>query len=184
MNIFKRDPDCFKCHTAGFIINSIGNYVTCPVCKDSKIIRNAKQYVFNILLKLFHFTSDSLESLNWVSEESLRFERLYKIDTKGHFEIAEEPPFQSYDEVFKNSNDILKNKFAHKIVSSYLSGYSESLTHVETSLKTLLENQDYFDELYALAKETHNNSCLGKDTIDAFYNRLQEIREEEAKAKN
>lgn len=183
MSILKQDPDCFNCHKTGFIINSIGNYVNCPVCRDSKIIRIFKQFEFNILLKLFHFASDALESVNWTSEDSLRLERMYKVDAKGHFEVAEEPPFQSYDEVFQNSNDILKNKYAHKIVSSYLSGYTESISNVETSLKILLEDQKYFEELYNLAKEVHGNSMLGKDTVDLFYKRLEEIGEEEAKAK-
>lgn len=184
MKLFKKDPECYKCYRAGWVINSIGNYVVCPVCKDNRAIRILKEFTFNTLVFLFHKASDSLSTVNWVSQDTLMWTRTYNVETKGHFETAEEPPFESYEEVFNSGNEVLQNKFAHKILASYLSGYSEALPNVETSLKTLLENQNYFEELYALAKETHNNATFGKDTVDTFYNRLQEIREEESKAKN
>jgi hypothetical protein len=177
---FKLDPECYKCGNTGWIIDTIGLYVICPICKDSVTIRNIKQYVFNILLKFFRVASDSLDFLNWASEDTLREERLYKVETKGHFEVAEEPAFQSYEEVFNSGNEILKNKYAHKILSNYLYGSSENTTNIETAIKILLEELDHFSEMYDLAKRTHTNATLGKDTSDEFYNRLQEIRTEES----
>jgi hypothetical protein len=164
------NPTCYKCQNEGWTINSLGVYIDCPVCRDSRLIRILKDNLFKLSVKLFKFFSDSLNKINWASEDTLRFERLYNVELEGKVETRQELPFENYEEVFEKGNEVLKNKIAYKIISNYVTGYTERKELVGTSLEVLTGSQ----ALLPLAEATHNNSMLGKDTRDQFYQALNE----------
>ena len=164
------NPNCYRCENEGWCINSLGVYITCPVCHDNRVVRVLKAFSFKLALKLFNHSSDLLSKINWASEDVLRFERLYKVELEGKIEVAQELPFKSYEEVFSTGNEVLKNKIAHKIISSYVTGYTERKELVETSLEVLTGSRN----LVSLADTTHYNSILGKDTTNEFYQALNE----------
>jgi len=165
------NPECYRCSNEGWVINSLGTYINCPVCHDSRLIRILKANVFKLLVCLFKFFSDSLNKINWTSEEILRFERFYNVELEGKIEQRQELPFNSYDELFKTGNTVLKNKYAYKIISSYVVGYTESITLVGTALEVLTGSQD----LLPLAEKTHNNAVMGKDTANEFWKAVDEV---------
>lgn len=169
MNILK-DVECFKCQNSGFYINTLGVYINCPVCHDSKLIRILKDNIFKLSLKLFKLSSDLLNKINWVSEDKLKLERLYNVELAGQVEVAQALPFESTEEVFEKANDVLKNKYAYKIISSYVAGYTERKELVGTALEVLTGSQD----LLSLAEKTHNSSLLGKDTTNEFWRAVDE----------
>lgn len=164
------NPDCYRCQNEGWVINTLGTFITCPVCHDSRVIRIVKDSFFKFSLSLFKFSSDLLTKINWASEDILKLERLYNVELDGKIETRQELPFKSYDELFKTGNEVLKNKYAYKIISSYVMGYSESVTSVGTALEVLTGSQN----LLNLAIQTHGNAQLGKDTSDKFYQALNE----------
>jgi hypothetical protein len=169
MNILK-DIECPKCQNSGFYINSLGVYIVCPVCRDSRAVRILKDNLFKLLLRLFKLSSDALNKINWASEDTIRFERLYNVELEGKIEERQEMPFESYEQVFENGNEVLKNKIAYKIITSYITGYTERKELVGTALEVLTGSQD----LLVIAEQTHNNATLGKDTREIFYQALNE----------
>ena len=74
------NPNCYKCEREGWVINSLGTYIVCPVCHDNRLIRILKDNLFKLLVCLFKFFSDSLSKINWASDDTLKFERLYNVE--------------------------------------------------------------------------------------------------------
>jgi hypothetical protein len=164
------NPECYRCSNEGWCINTLGVYINCPVCHDNRLVRILKNNLFKLLVRLFKTSSDLLNKINWASPDTIRFERLYNVELEGKIEARQELPFNSYEEVFENANPVLKNKYAYKIVSSYVVGYTESVNLVGTALEVLTGSQD----LLALATKTHHEAQLGKDTSNEFYQALSE----------
>ncbi len=165
------NPECYKCLESGFYINSLGVYIVCPVCYDSRLVRILKDKVFKLLVILFKLSSDLLNKINWASEDTLRFERLYNVGLGRKLEERQEMPFESYEEALKTGNEVFKSKLAFKILSNYVLGYTEHRELVGMALEVLTGSQ----ELLSLAEQTHYNSViLGKNTIDQFYLTLNE----------
>jgi hypothetical protein len=164
------NPNCYRCEREGWCINSLGTYIQCPVCHDNKLIRILKDNVFNLILKLFKFSSNHLKYINWVSDDKLKLERLYNIELAGEVQVARKLPFESYQEVFEKGNDVIRNKYAYKIVSSYVTGYTEPKELIGTALEVLTGSQD----LLSLAEKTHNSSLLGRDTTNEFWKAVDE----------
>jgi hypothetical protein len=168
MNLFKYDPECYRCKNEGWVINSLGTYINCPVCHDSKIIRILKENIFKLIVKLFKLSSDYLKKLNWASEKTIHFQRLYNVELSGHVEERQELPFENYSEAFEKGNSVFKNKLSYKILSEYVYGYTVQKELVGLALETLTGSQD----LLPMAENTHNNALLGRDTSEIFYTNL------------
>jgi hypothetical protein len=166
------NPECYRCKSEGWAINSLGTYIICPVCHDSRLIRILKQNGFNLILKLFKLSSDYLKKINWASDETLHFQRLYNVELEGTIEVAQKLPFENYEQLFETGNEVLKNKYAYKIVSNYVTGYTERPELVGTALEVLTGSQD----LLSLAEKTHSNALLGKDTANEFWKAVDEVR--------
>ena len=166
------NPECFRCKNEGWAINTLGVYIVCPVCHDSKLIRILKDSIFNLILNLFKTSSDYLNKINWASEDKLKLERLYNVELGGSVETAQKLPFESYEEVFEKANDVLKNKYAYKIISNYVVGYTERKELVGTALEVLTGSQD----LLPLAEKTHNNAVMGKGDANEFWTAVDSAR--------
>lgn len=164
------NPECFKCLNTGFYVNTLGVYINCPVCHDSRLIRIVKDNIFKLLVKLFKVSSDSLNKINWASEDTIRFARFYNVELLGKVEQRQELPFESYEQVFETANEVLKNKVAYKIVSNYVSGYTEREELVAAALEVLTGSKS----LLPMAVTTHNSYSLGKDITGPFWNALNE----------
>jgi hypothetical protein len=164
------NPECYRCKNEGWTINSLGTYIVCPVCKDSKLIRILKTSIFNLILKLFKLSSDYLNKINWASNDVIRFERLYNVELEGKIEQRQEMPFENYKQAFEKGNEVFKNKLAYKLISEYVFGYTVKQELVGMALEALTGSQS----LLALAEKTHNSAVLGKDTSAEFYQALNE----------
>lgn len=147
MNL-KFDPLCYKCRNDGEIFgNTFAEYVVCPVCKNNKVIRIAKNFTYRIVLKAFGFLYDTLSNINWVSEEMLEFHRLH--------------------------NKNIKARVAKKIVFDYASGYAVEEEKVLSALEALFgkQSQDYF----TLAKKSHFNAFQTNEIEKDFAETLRKF---------
>ena len=168
MNILKYNPECFRCKNEGWVINTLGVYISCPICHNSRLVRILKENIFNFTLKLFKLFSDYLKSINWASDTTLSFARLYNVETAGKIEYRQDMPFENYQEVFKNGNFALRNKIAYKLLSDYAVGYTVAPELVRLCI-TELVNLKAVEDMVVLAQSTHGAALLGKDKSEEFY---------------
>src|SRR5579859_3750456 len=167
------NPECYKCYNEGWIINSLGVYINCPVCHDSRLIRILKDNIFKLLLKLFKLSSDSLNKINWASEQTIKFERLYNVELEGRIEKAKELPFESYEQAFEKGNFALKNKIAYKLISDYAVGYTVNLDLLRLAIKELVISEKVETVCVSL-EQTHSAALMGKDKSEEFYKELND----------
>lgn len=166
-------PECYRCKNEGWTINSLGVYINCPVCHDSRAIRILKDNLFKLTLKLFKLFSDLLNKINWASEQTIHFERLYNVELEGKVERSEKLPFDNYTEVFENGNEVLKNKIAIKIISDYVVGYTVNLDLVRLSIKELVISEKV-ETLCVSIANAHSAALIGKDKSEDFYKELND----------
>lgn len=128
MNILKYDPACYKCGNEGFVFGEIeGDFNRCSICKNSRFIRIVKNIIFTLLLKYFGFFYESLETVNWVPEDVLEFNRLH--------------------------NKAVKVRVAKKIILDYATGYAVNVEKVRMASEALAGPNA--SKLFSLAEKEH-----------------------------
>ena len=167
------NPECYRCKQEGWIINTLGVYITCPVCRDSRLIRILKDNLFKLILSLFKLFSDLLNKINWASSDTIRFARLYNVELEGKIEKAQPLPFENYEIAFEKGNEVFKNKISQKLIGDYLVGYTVNLDLVRLAVKELVIPEKV--EVVCLSLEqAHNAALLGKDKSEEFYKELND----------
>src|SRR5579864_430448 len=165
------NPECYRCQNEGCVINTLGVYIDCPVCRDSRLVRILKQTTFNLILKLFKISSDYLKKLNWASEQEIRFARIYNVELEGKIEKAQKPPFESYETVFETGNTVFKNKVAYKLIGDYLVGYTVNLDLLRLAIKELVIPEK-IEAVCVSLEQAHGAALMGKDRSEDFYKEL------------
>jgi hypothetical protein len=167
------NPECYRCKNEGWVINTLGVYITCPVCHNSRLIRILKQTTFNLILELFKFSSDYLKKINWASSETLHFQRLYNVELEGKIEKRQPLPFENYEVAFETGNEVFKNKISYKLISEYVVGYTVNLDLLRLAVKELVVPEKV-ETICVSLEQAHGAALLGKDRSQEFYKELND----------
>jgi len=149
MNLFKYDPNCYKCNNEGWVVGkSFSDLVTCPICKGSRLTRILKDFAYKANLKLFGLFYDAFETINWVSQDILDFSRLH--------------------------NTAIKIRVAKTIIVDYASGYAVDGEKVRLAFDALQAAQ-----LLPLAEKSHiaafTSHEISSEFLDAFNKQIKQL---------